>query len=61
MNEQTAFSKLFTQIPNMLLTRKVSLGNWSQILLILAKVGSYQNIPSAYLGILWDKLHAKYK
>lgn len=50
MNEQVAFSLLTRQIPNMLVTKKISMDNWLQVLLlILVKVRSNQNIPSAHL------------
>lgn len=49
MNEQVAFSLLTRQIPNMLVTKKISMDNWLQVLLILVKVRSNQNTPSAHL------------
>lgn len=50
MNEQIAFSVLTRQIPNMLVTKKISMENWLQVLLlILVKVRSNQNTPSAHL------------
>ena len=49
MNEQIAFSVLTRQIPNMLVTKKISMDNWLQVLLILVKVRSNQNTPSAHL------------
>lgn len=50
MNEQIAFSWLTRQIPNMLVTKKISMENWLQVLLlILVKVRSNQNTPSAHL------------
>ena len=49
MNEQIAFSMLTRQIPNMLVTKKISKDNWLQVLLILEKVRSSQNTPSEHL------------
>lgn len=49
MNEQVAFSLLTRQIPNMLVTKKISMDNWLQVLLILVKVRSNQNTPLAHL------------
>ena len=50
MNEQIAFSVPTRQIPNVLVTKKISMENWLQVLLlILVKVISNQNTPFAHL------------